>query len=33
MRICALATLLVLGGFVIVNFRRDSLAARQSRLN
>jgi protein SCO1 len=33
MRICALATMLVLGGFVIIMFRRDSLAARQSRLN
>jgi protein SCO1 len=33
MRISALATVLVLGGFVIVMFRRDSLAARQSRLN
>jgi len=33
MRVSALATVLVLGGFVIVMFRRDSLAARQSRLN
>jgi len=33
MRISALATVLVLGGFVIVMFRRDSLATRQSRLN
>ena len=32
MRVSALATVLVLGGFVIVMFRRDSLAARQSRL-
>ena len=30
MRVSALATVLVLGGFVIVMFRRDSLAARQS---
>lgn len=33
MRVSALATVLVLGGFVIVMFRRDSLAAKQSRLN
>jgi len=33
MRISALATVLVLGVFVIVMFRRDSLTARQSRLN
>jgi protein SCO1 len=33
MRVSALATVLVLGGFVIVMFRRDSLAARQSGLN
>lgn len=31
LRISALATMLVLGGFVIVMFRRDALAARQSR--
>lgn len=33
MRVSALATVLVLGGFVMVMFRRDSLAAKQSRLN
>jgi len=33
MRISALATVLVLGGFVIMMFRRESLTARQSRLN
>jgi protein SCO1/2 len=31
LRISALATVLVLGGFMIVMFRRDALAARQSR--
>lgn len=31
LRISALATMLVLGGFVIIMFRRDALAARQSR--
>jgi protein SCO1/2 len=33
LRISALATLLVLGGFMVIMFRRDALAARQSRLN
>jgi protein SCO1 len=32
LRLSALATMLVLGGFIIVMFRRESLAARQSRL-
>ncbi len=32
LRISALATLLVLGGFMVIMFRRDALAARQSRL-
>lgn len=31
LRVSALATVLVLGGFMIVMFRRDALAARQSR--
>jgi protein SCO1/2 len=31
LRVSALATLLLLGGFMIVMFRRDRLAARQSR--
>jgi protein SCO1/2 len=33
LRVSALATVLVLGGFMIVMFRRDALAARQSRFN
>lgn len=33
LRISALATLLALGGFMVIMFRRDSLAARQSRFN
>ncbi len=33
LRISAAATVLLLGGFMIVMFRRDKLAARQSRLN
>jgi len=32
LRISALATLLVLGGFMGIMFRRDALAARRSRL-
>lgn len=32
LRLSALATLLVLGGFMFIMFRRDILAARQSRL-
>jgi protein SCO1/2 len=33
LRLSALATVLVLGGFMIVMFRRDVLAARQNRFN
>jgi protein SCO1/2 len=33
LRLSALATVLVLGGFMIVMFRRDALAARQNRFN
>jgi protein SCO1/2 len=33
LRVSALATLLVLGGFMVIMFRRDALAARQQRLN
>ena len=32
LRLCALATVLVLGGYMLVMFRRDSLAARRGRL-
>lgn len=33
LRISAAATVLLLGGFMVIMFRRDVLAARQSRLN
>jgi protein SCO1 len=33
LRISAAATVLLLGGFMVIMFRRDMLAARQSRLN
>jgi protein SCO1 len=33
LRMSALATVLLLGGFMIIMFRRDMLAARQSRLH
>jgi protein SCO1 len=33
LRLSALATVLVLGGFMVIMFRRDVLAARQNRLN
>jgi protein SCO1/2 len=33
LRISALATVLVLGGFVIVMFRRENLTARRNRLS
>lgn len=33
LRISAAATVLLLGGFMVIMFRRDILAARQSRLN
>jgi protein SCO1 len=32
LRLCALATVLVLGGFMLFMFRRDALAARRGRL-